>query len=164
MGRAVSTGAGETHVRRAGIADLDALTPLFDGYRVFYRQPSDPARARAFMKERLTRADSAVFIALVGAAGGPPPAAAGFTQLYPSFTSVGTAKVWVLNDLYVDPAHRGRGVADRLMDAAERFAADDGARSISLLTAHDNTPARSLYERRRWSVDEQFVRYVKRFG
>ena len=157
----MSAGAGEIDVRRAGIGDLDELTRLFDGYRVFYKQPTDPARARAFMKERLTRADSAVFIAFVGASGGP---AAGFTQLYPSFTSVGTARVWILNDLYVDPQHRGRGVADRLMDTAERFSAEDGARSVSLLTAHDNAAARRLYERRRWTVDEQFVRYVKKFG
>lgn len=157
----VSSGAGEVSVRRAGIGDLEELARLFDGYRVFYKQPSDPERARAFLKERLTRGDSAVFIAFVGAAGGP---GAGFTQLYPSFTSVGTARVWILNDLYVDPAHRGRGVADRLMETAERFAAEDGARSISLLTAHDNGAARKLYERRRWAVDEQFVRYVKKFG
>lgn len=153
---------GTIHVRRAGIGDLDSIATLFDGYRVFYKQPSDMGRARAFMGERLTRGDSAVFIAFAGGDG--EPVAAGFTQLYPSFTSVGTARVWLLNDLYVDPAHRGRAVADRLMDAAERFAADDGARSVSLLTAHDNTPARKLYERRRWAVDEQFVRYVKRFG
>ncbi len=157
----MSAGDGDVHVRRAGIGDLDSLTTLFDGYRIFYKQPSDPARAREFMRERLTRGDSAVFIAFLGAASGP---GAGFTQLYPSFTSVGTARVWVFNDLYVDPAHRGRRVADRLMETAERFAADDGARSVSLLTAHDNAPARKLYERRRWAVDEQFVRYVKKFG
>jgi ribosomal protein S18 acetylase RimI-like enzyme len=160
---ALNSHAGDDiRIRRAGLGDLDAVAPLFDAYRVFYRQPSDPARAHAFMRERLERGDSAVFIALAGPA--PSSTAAGFTQLYPSFTSVGAARTWILNDLFVDPAFRKRSVADRLMDEAERFAAADGARSISLLTAHDNAAARRLYERRRWSLDEQFVRYVKRFG
>jgi ribosomal protein S18 acetylase RimI-like enzyme len=157
----MSAGSGEVEVRRAEIGDLAAVAGLFDAYRVFYGQPSDPDRARRFMRERLTRGDSVVFLAFLGSAG---PPAAGFVQMYPSFTSVGTARVWVLNDLYVDPAHRGVGVADRLMESAEKFAQDDGARSMSLLTAHDNGAARRLYERRRWSADEQFVRYVKRFG
>ena len=33
-------------ITRAGPADLDALSVLFDGYRQFYGQPSDLPRAR----------------------------------------------------------------------------------------------------------------------
>jgi len=36
-------------ISRAALADLDALAPLFDAYRVFYGRPSDPAMARAFL-------------------------------------------------------------------------------------------------------------------
>ena len=35
-------------VRRATLADVDALTPLFDGYRQFYGQPGNPLRAHDF--------------------------------------------------------------------------------------------------------------------
>ena len=38
-------------VRPATRSDLDALVPLFDGYRQFYGQPSDPAGAREFLAE-----------------------------------------------------------------------------------------------------------------
>ena len=34
-------------VDRATLDDLDALAPLFDGYRQFYEQPSDIQRAHA---------------------------------------------------------------------------------------------------------------------
>lgn len=162
MTAAGSHARDDIRIRRAGPGDLDAIAPLFDAYRVFYRQPSDLPRAHAFMRDRLERGDSAVFIALAGP--DPSPTPAGFTQLYPSFTSVGAARTWILNDLFVEPTFRKRSVADRLMDEAERFAAADGARSISLLTAQDNAAARHLYERRRWALDEQFVRYIKRFG
>ncbi|MDQ2844346.1 MAG: GNAT family N-acetyltransferase, partial [Acidobacteriota bacterium] len=32
-------------VRQATIEDLDLIVPLFDAYREFYRQPSEPERA-----------------------------------------------------------------------------------------------------------------------
>ena len=93
-------------VQRATIADLDALVPLFDGYRVFYAQPSDPALARRFLDERLRRDESVILIARDD--GDESGAALGFTQLYPMFSSVRAARTWILNDLFVAPAARPR--------------------------------------------------------
>ena len=59
--------AHEVQVRRATVADLEILVPLFDAYRQFYRQPSEPARARRFLLERLERAESVIFLAFDGA-------------------------------------------------------------------------------------------------
>lgn len=42
----------EIEVRQATAADLDQLVPLFDAYRQFYRQPSEPEQARRFLLER----------------------------------------------------------------------------------------------------------------
>ena len=53
-------------VRQAVLADLDALVPLFDGYRQFYGQTSDEAAARAFLRARFEHGESFVFIALDG--------------------------------------------------------------------------------------------------
>jgi hypothetical protein len=50
-------------IRQAAIADLDALAPLFDAYRRFYRLPGDPNRAREFLRERFERSQSVVFLA-----------------------------------------------------------------------------------------------------
>ena len=63
------------------MADLDLIVPLFDAYRQFYRQPSDPDRARRFLKERFEHNQSVIFLAFADGA------AIGFTQLYPSFSS-----------------------------------------------------------------------------
>ncbi|CAM5597209.1 hypothetical protein RLIN73S_02390 [Rhodanobacter lindaniclasticus] len=47
----------------AALADLDTLVPLFDGYRQFYGQPTDLARARAFLAERIERGESLILLA-----------------------------------------------------------------------------------------------------
>jgi len=135
-------------IKRAAAADLDAVAPLFDAYRGFYGQPPDLARARDWLQARMQADESVVLLAETG---GRP---VGFVQLYPMFSSVGTARTWILNDLYVDASARRGGVARALLDAAADFARDDGARSIVLETTRDNTPARALYRNAGWNEDE----------
>lgn len=127
---------------RATLDDLDDLATLFDAYRVFYRQPSDPVRARAFIGERLRRDDSVIFIARDPASA----VALGFTQLYPAFSSVSARRIWILNDLFVAPDVRQRGVARALMERARSLAAETGALRLILETAEGNRPAQALYE------------------
>lgn len=129
-------------ISRATLDDLDAVAPLFDGYRVFYERDSDPALARAFIEERLRRGESVIFIARDDA----NHAALGFTQLYPMFSSVSARRIWVLNDLFVAPTARQRGVARALMDRARGFAKETGALRLILETAEDNRAAQALYE------------------
>ena len=138
----------DTTIRRASAADLDALVPLFDAYRAFYAQPSDPVRARDFLAERLANGESAVLVAERG------PSAVGFTQLYPVFSSVRTARTWLLNDLFVVEGARRGGVARALLDAAAAFAREQGAAGVMLETTRDNAPARALYRAAGWHEDE----------
>ncbi len=133
-----------TEIHRATLADLDALVPLFDGYRVFYQQPGDPERARSFLRERLQRDDSVILIAMHAGA------AIGFSQLYPLFSSVRTGRLWLLNDLYVAHDSRRKGGARALLAAARDFARDDGALGLMLETGTDNAPARALYRATGW--------------
>ncbi len=134
-------------ISRAGPADLDALAALFDAYRQFYGQASDVAHARQWLRERLRFGESTVLLAK------RDDTAVGFVQLYPMFSSVRTAKTWILNDLYVDTGARRCGVALRLLDAAAAFARDDGAAGISLETALANDAARALYRAADWQED-----------
>lgn len=127
---------------RANLDDLDSLTPLFDAYRVFYRQAPDRAAAQAFLRERLLHGESVIFLARDAERGD----ALGFTQLYPSFSSVAARRIWVLNDLFVAPGARQRGVARILMACARRFAGETRALRLVLETAEDNRPAQALYE------------------
>lgn len=142
-------------VRQAGPGDVDAVAPLFDAYRQFYRQPSDPALARAFLAERLARGESVVFVAERDGR------AVGFVQLYPLFSSTAARprRLWLLNDLFVAPEVRGGGVGRALMDRARRLAEETGAVGVELATARTNTVAQRLYESLGYRVDEQFLRY-----
>ncbi|HEY9887921.1 MAG TPA: GNAT family N-acetyltransferase [Candidatus Obscuribacterales bacterium] len=137
----------------ANLAHLEALAALFDGYRVFYQQPSDLAGARQFLQARLEKGDSTILVAQT------VDDLAGFTQLYPSFSSVSMKPIWILNDLFVDEAHRGQGVAKRLIEAAETFARNSGAISMVLETQITNTSAQALYEARGYRRDTEFYHY-----
>lgn len=142
------------HIQPATIADLDALVPLFDGYRQFYRQASDTARARAFLAERIERDESLILLARDDDGTG-----LGFTQLYPLFSSVRAVRTWLLNDLFVAPSARRRGVAGALLRAAAEQARARGAASLSLSTALDNAPAQALYESLGWRRESGFCEY-----
>jgi ribosomal protein S18 acetylase RimI-like enzyme len=140
-------------LRQALPADLPLLVPLFDAYRQFYRQPADSGRAEAFLRERLQRGESVIFLALESSQ------CAGFVQLYPSFWSVAACRSWILNDLYVAPRFRGRGVGRALLERARSHAESTGARGMSLATERRNHTAQRLYESLGWVRDEEFLHY-----
>jgi ribosomal protein S18 acetylase RimI-like enzyme len=149
---------GEVSVIRAGLAHLDALVPLFEAYRAFYRQPPDAGRARTFLRDRLVRDESVVFLA-ESRSGSGAAVFVGFTQLYPLFSSTAMERLWLLNDLFVAPAARGQDVARRLMLQAERHARETRATGLMLQTAIDNAAAQRLYESVGYERDTHFYVY-----
>lgn len=140
-------------IRALEESDLPQLAILFDQYRVFYGQTSDVEAARAFLHQRLTRGDSAIIGAIVH------DVLVGFTQLYPTYTSVGLGRMWILNDLYVSADARRRGVGAALMHAAQEYAEITDARGLVLSTAVDNRKAQALYEKMGWNQDQDFYQY-----
>ena len=136
-------------IRPATFHDLEALVPLFDGYRMFYGQASDPSGASAFLRERITRRESVLLLA-IHEDGHDSSQAVGFTQLYPLFSSVRMARLWLLNDLFVAPDARRMGIARSLLDAAAAFARHEGAAGLMLETNPDNSAARALYASAGW--------------
>lgn len=142
--------------RLARIEDLDCVAALFDAYRQFYRQPPDLPLARRFIRERMDRKESVIFVAEDDAG-----RLVGFTQLYPTFCSVRAAPTFVLYDLFVAPGARGTGAGRALMQAAEAHATSSGAARLELSTAKTNTVAQALYESQGWTRDELFYVYSK---
>jgi ribosomal protein S18 acetylase RimI-like enzyme len=142
------------HIHQATLTDLDQLAPLFDAYRQFYKQPADLTGVHAFLTERIERNESVIFLAR--SKDGEP---LGFTQLYPSFTSTGMKRIFVLNDLFVAPAGRCQGIGKLLLHAAADHARAQGAARLTLSTAIDNHTAQSLYEANGWLRDTQFFSY-----
>lgn len=127
---------------RATLADTDAIAPLFDAYRQFYNQPSDPERAREFLSARLEAEESVLYLCR---ARRNSSAVVGFTHLFPLFSSISMTRAWLLNDLYVMPAFRRMGVARLLLAAAREHAFNSGATKLELATHETNTTAQTLY-------------------
>ena len=142
------------NIEQAAIFDLEQLAPLFDGYRQFYGTSSDLALARQFLADRMTQNQSVVLLAR-----GADGAALGFAQLFPSFSSVRASPIYVLNDLFVAPLARRRGVGTLLLQAAAGMARASGAVRVKLSTAITNVAAQRLYEAMKWTREEDFQVY-----
>jgi GNAT superfamily N-acetyltransferase len=120
---------------------VELVAPLFDAYRIFYGQSSDFGGARIFLRERMEKNESVIFLAFMDSE------AVGFTQLYPSFSSISMKRVWILNDLFVAENARKQGVAEALMHRAKTLAVDTRSKGIALETGAENFGAQQLYEK-----------------
>lgn len=143
------------NIRQATTDDIGRLAALFDAYRQFYARPSDLAMSREFISQRLQRDESVIFLAE------EEGETLGFVQLYPVFSSTSPrpGRLWLLNDLFVTPAARGRGVGRHLMDRARRLAEETGACGLELATARTNHNAQALYESLGYRRDDDFFHY-----
>ncbi|PGM49098.1 GNAT family N-acetyltransferase [Bacillus sp. AFS053548] len=140
-------------VVRAKSEHITEVANLFDQYRMFYKQESNLNGAIDFIMERINNKDSVIFLVK------EEEQYMGFTQLYPSFSSVSMKKLWILNDLYVTETARQKGVAQLLLNAAKKFAIESKAKALDLQTAIDNKSAQALYEKNGYQVDKEFLSY-----
>ena len=141
-------------IKRANLSDLEIIVPLFDQYRVFYKQASNLDAARNFLNERFQKKDSVIFIAFDENNQG-----IGFTQLYPTFSSVSMQRSYILNDLFVSEKGRGKGIGEAILNVAKQFAIQKGSKGLTLETDSDN-PAQKLYERLGWIKDTEVFHYT----
>lgn len=151
--------------RQAGIVDLPQLITLFDGYRRFYRQQSNLKATEAFIRERLQAQDSVFIITVTDNTDNLTNSEVvgegmGFTQLYPSYSSVAMQRTWILNDLFVAENYRELGVATQLIEATQAFAKQTNALAVKLATAVDNHQAKSLYHKMGFKKITEFDYYT----
>ncbi len=141
-------------VIRADLNCLDELAKLFDQYRIFYQQSSNLQGSMDFMKSRFAKGDSVIYVAKENSR------LIGFSQLYPSFSSVGMQRIWILNDLFVEEGSRKQNVAKYLMEAAKKHGQSSNALRIELATQVSNSPAQCLYESQGYVKNEKFYHYA----
>jgi GNAT superfamily N-acetyltransferase len=127
-----------------GEEDLDQLLPLMRAYCDFYRAgPTDGdllAMARALIAD--PEGEGVQILAR-----DEHGRAVGFATIFWSWSTLSASRVGVMNDLFVEPAARGGGIAEALIaDCVERCRAR-GARSLGWQTARDNRRAQAVYER-----------------
>lgn len=150
----ISTSTDTYQIRLvSSLEQLEFVIPLFDQYRVFYKQSSDIEGARKFLTERRQRKESIIFLAIQGST------PLGFCQLYPLFSSVRMCRTWYLGDLFVAHEGRKRGVGSNLLAKAKEFSLDTKGLRLMLRTAKDNFTGQSVYHQQGYIRDEEFYTY-----
>jgi GNAT superfamily N-acetyltransferase len=133
---------------------LDELAILFNDYRIFYQKASDLDGAKGFLSERLNNRDSTTFIAI-----DEQGHALGFTQLYPLFSSTRMRRMWLLNDLFVTPSYRGKGISKLLLERCKALAMETNAAGLRLETEIGNHIGNRLYPSVGFTLDTKLNFY-----
>jgi GNAT superfamily N-acetyltransferase len=135
---------GEEQVRvdRVGIVDLPVLMPMLRAYCDFYEvDPRDDrlvALCRALIDDP-TEGEQAI-------ARSPDGEPLGFATVFWTWQTLDAARVGVLNDLYVVPEARGRGVGRTLIEHCRALCRKRAAAKLVWETAPDNETAQRLYD------------------
>lgn len=143
-----------TAIRKATTDDLDQLSILFDEYRIFYDCKTDLPAATEFLAERIRKNESEIFVAE-----NEDKILAGFVQLYPVFSSTRMKRLWLLNDLYVNPAFRGQDISVQLINRARELANQTQACGLILETAKSNLIGNKLYPKTGFILDDEHNHY-----
>jgi GNAT superfamily N-acetyltransferase len=126
-------------IEEAKESDIEELSAIFTLYRIFYKKDPEIDSAKSFLLERIQKKESVIFIARI------ENKIVGFTQLYPLFSSLTMKRSWLLNDLYIVEAQRGKGISKQLMGAARQLAKQTKAAGIMLETEKTNRIGNKLY-------------------
>ena len=126
-------------VREAKLSDLKNLSFLFNSYRMFYGKKFDLKVAEEFLRSRIEKKDSKIFVC------GFNNELSGFVQLYPLFSSTRVSKYWLLNDLYVDVNKRGKGFSKLLIERSKELVIESKACGMMLETEKSNDIGNKLY-------------------
>jgi len=130
-------------IARVQEADLPELLPLLRGYCDFYEvAPADDellALARALIAD--PERDGVQLLARNAGE------AVGFATIYWSWATTIASRIGVMNDLFVTPAARGTGAAERLIHACLDECREHGAAELAWQTAPGNARAQRVYDR-----------------
>jgi GNAT superfamily N-acetyltransferase len=123
--------------------EFDSLLPLIAAYQGFYEvEDVDNARNRHFFRRFLAPSEDGRLLAARDAGG----VILGYACLYWHFSSLAAAETVLMNDLFVAPEARGRGVGRTLIEASAAVARERGAAWLEWATAPDNHTAQRLYD------------------
>ena len=126
-------------VREAKLSDLKNLSFLFNSYRMFYGKKFDLKVAEEFLRSRIEKKDSKIFVCDFN------NELSGFVQLYPIFSSTRVSKYWLLNDLFIDINKRGKGYSKLLIERSKELVIESKACGMMLETEKSNDIGNLLY-------------------
>ena len=123
--------------------ELETLLPLISAYQRFYEVDEvDLDRNRSFFRRFLAPSEVGLLLAARDETG----TILGYACLYWHFSSLQALETVLMNDLFVAPEARGRGVGRALIEATAEVARERGAGWVEWSTAPDNHTAQRLYD------------------
>jgi GNAT superfamily N-acetyltransferase len=123
--------------------EFETLLPLISAYQGFYEvEDIETDRNRFFFRRFLAPSEDGLLLAARDESG----VILGYACLYWFFSSLQAVETVLMNDLFVAPEARGRGVGRALIEAAAEVARDRGAAWVEWSTAPDNHTAQRLYD------------------
>jgi GNAT superfamily N-acetyltransferase len=130
-------------VRRVREEELETLLPLIAAYQRLYEvEHIDNDRNRLFFRRFLAPSRDGELLAARDASG----QVLGYACLYWHFSSLAAVETVLMNDLFVAPEARGRGIGRALIEASREVARGRGAGWLEWATAPDNHTAQRLYD------------------
>jgi GNAT superfamily N-acetyltransferase len=133
-------------VQRVGESDLEDLLPLMRGYSDFY-EVDPPDEALLALSQALIDDPEHEGVQLIARDPGEEGEPLGFATVYWMWSTSRAARIAIMNDLFVAPSARRRGVGEALIAACLELARERGAVSLQWQTALDNHTAQALYDR-----------------
>lgn len=130
-------------VRPARREDLARIWELLHGLAVYERIEHEVIGTAARLGEHLFGPDPRAACLVAESAG----RLVGYALFYPTFSSFSTVPNLWLEDLYVEPETRGRGVGRALMQAVARAALERGCRRMGWSVLDWNEPSIEFYRR-----------------
>ncbi len=129
----------ELVVRRAEVADAEAVGRLLDDFNSEFEEPTPGPYALAErVRQLLAGGETKILL------GGSGPNGVAVLRFRAAIFE--EALECYLAELYVVPDHRGEGLGRALMEAAMEVARGAGATHMDLGTSEDDVAARGLYE------------------
>jgi GNAT superfamily N-acetyltransferase len=129
-------------IRPARTDEIEEMLPLIRAYCEFYETRPNDAGLREMFETLINEpGQGSVFIAR------SEGRAVGFATLDWKWSSLKAGRVGYLEDLFVDPAARGRGIADALIEVCASRCRELGRPAMLWMTAPDNHRAQRVYDR-----------------
>jgi ribosomal protein S18 acetylase RimI-like enzyme len=129
----------ESQVRQANVEDAPAIAQLLHDFNLEFAEPSPGVERLCETLQRLLGKDE-VSVLLAG----DGPDGLSLFRFRPALWSHGLETY--LQELYVVPSRRGRGIGRALLERTIEVARERGADGIDLNTGETDTAARALYE------------------
>ena len=132
----------DVHIRPAGEDDVPVILALIRGLAEYEKaRPEDLPVDEAALRESLFGAQPAAEVLLADVEG----ETAGFALFFHNFSTWQGRRGLYLEDLFVRPEMRGRGIGQALLRELARIAADRGCARMEWAVLDWNTPAIDFY-------------------